>query len=179
MNLEIWELGYHTGILSAFTMVLNFLSLQTIDKSGLQTTNMRKQLALLLTLIFLLNLVVVDNQDAELQNSQSSSNTMGSYSNYTMDIRTDLLDYNRAKYLTYLKTDYGIKTLNYDDYENAWYYREINNGTWYEQPIYYQADDYPDTESIKFVLTDFGIFQVNIRINGFCGSEIQTQICLI
>ena len=141
-------------------MVLNFLSLQTIDKSELQTTNMRKQLALLLTLIFLLNLLVVDNQDAELQNSKSTNDTLGLTSNYSLELKTNALEENRAKHLSFIKTDYGIKSISYDDFTNTWYYRENNNGTWFESILSNEPQDNENWMSLRFILTDFGIFKI-------------------
>ena len=52
--------------------------------------------------------------------------------------------------------------MNYDDYDNTWYYREINNGTWTEIPISYEVNDNEEWMNIRFVLTDFGLFKITV-----------------
>ena len=129
---------------------------------------MRKLVAILIVVFFMANMHPIENINSPLHKYEDSSNSIGiNSSNYTLELKTDAIELNRAKYLNYLKTDNGITTVNYDDYLDTWYYRDITNGTWYETPIFSESWESP-WMNIRVALTDFGIFRLNIgqRLTG-------------
>ena len=125
---------------------------------------MRKLIAILIVVVFMANIHPIENINRSLDKYEDSSNSIGiNSSNYTLELKTDAIELNRAKYLNYLKTDHGITTVNYDDYLDTWYYRDITNGTWYETPIFSETNDNYNWMNIRVALTDFGVFKLNIN----------------
>ena len=123
---------------------------------------MCKRIAIFMAVLFLFSVLPLNDSSSLFMKDKKTSHVSGLNSNYTIELKTNALELNRAQYLSYQKTDYGIKTLNYDDYDNTWYYREINNGTWTEIPISYEVNDNEDWMNIRFVLTDFGLFKMTV-----------------
>ena len=125
---------------------------------------MRKLIIILIVVVFMANIHPIENINRSLDKYEDSSNSIGiNSSNYTLELKTDAIELNRAKYLNYLKTDHGITTVNYDDYLDTWYYRDITNGTWYETPIFSETNDNYNWMNIRVALTDFGVFKLNIN----------------